>query len=651
LDQYQDGYTSDDLDMSDASGAHLESYLDMNSLHNYEMEMDDSSASSTPFDFFHADGFAPGNGSGNGQPPIPEFLEPSLDNPAHFQPAATGFVNIPALQLLDFDPSTIPDDGPVPAWLEAPHPVGLTNPNPLTLGPSNYGLIDFLRHWARDGRDDRPGFARDRSSLPWPNRVNALSNSQDITQVRYADLEGDQCDFQGVDWEDLGVRRKEARERRLLTYNNYVNRQGSDRWTPYLPDRPLPRTASYFRFRRMDMRRNIKLSHFQLRNVLASTSRTRAFYPSDDETVHQFNPVSGKGQPIMQLSGAPSSQVSTLAAGHGTLVAGCFNGEYIIRHIDSGEPERTACHYGVITSDVSSGITNHAQIYTPRMSSSPVAAFASNDHSFRVLDIATEKWLSKEVYGFPLNCTAVSPDGRLRVMVGDHLNVFITTAESTRPGGKPEVLQSLSGHRDFGFACDWADDGWTVATGFQDKAIKIWDARRWTDSSGRALPVCTLRAEMAGVRNLRFSPIGSGKRVLVAAEEADFINIIDAQSFRSKQTVDVFSEIGGVSFANDGQDLMVLCCDRFRGGLMQLERCGVEKDGGEMMWSSDEEDSDSSMDEAYSSRWLRGKRADRADRSETNDWPRSLFTEARRVKHANSERRRKGAVIGTLEPF
>jgi len=156
---------------------------------------------------------------------------------------------------------------------------------------------------------------------------------------------------------------------------------------------------------------------------------------------------------------------------------------------------------------------------------------------------------------------------------------------------------------------------------------------------------------MAGVRNLRFSPIGSGKRVLVAAEEADFINIIDAQSFRSKQTVDVFSEIGGVSFANDGQDLMVLCCDRFRGGLMQLERCGVEKDGGEMMWSSDEEDSDSSMDEAYSSRWLRGKRADRADRSETNDWPRSLFTEARRVKHANSERRRKGAVIGTLEPF
>ena len=238
LDQYQDGYTSDDLDMSDASGAHLESYLDMNSLHNYEMEMDDSSASSTPFDFFHADGFAPGNGSGNGQPPIPEFLEPSLDNPAHFQPAATGFVNIPALQLLDFDPSTIPDDGPVPAWLEAPHPVGLTNPNPLTLGPSNYGLIDFLRHWARDGRDDRPGFARDRSSLPWPNRVNALSNSQDITQVRYADLEGDQCDFQGVDWEDLGVRRKEARERRLLTYNNYVNRQGSDRWTVSLI--PMP---------------------------------------------------------------------------------------------------------------------------------------------------------------------------------------------------------------------------------------------------------------------------------------------------------------------------------------------------------------------------------------------------------------------------
>jgi WD40 repeat protein len=180
-------------------------------------------------------------------------------------------------------------------------------------------------------------------------------------------------------------------------------------------------------------------------------------------------------------------------------------------------------------------------------------------------------------------------------------------------------LQKLSGHRDYGFACDWADDGWTIATAFQDKTVKIWDARRFTDSAGNAAPVCTIRSEMAGARSLRFSPIGSGKRVLVAAEEADFINIIDAQTFRSKQTIDVFGELGGISFENGGQDLMVLCCDRARGGILQLERCNQ---GGDFMWNSDGEPI-------------------------TDDWRPSIFTKERHV----SRRRRRAAAHADMDPF
>jgi hypothetical protein len=69
-----------------------------------------------------------------------------------------------------------------------------------------------------------------RGSCPWPARVNTLQSSQDEV-IEFDDLEGDQCDFQGVDWEDIGVTRSDARERRLLTYSNYVNIPGSDRWT------------------------------------------------------------------------------------------------------------------------------------------------------------------------------------------------------------------------------------------------------------------------------------------------------------------------------------------------------------------------------------------------------------------------------------
>ncbi|KAK3945294.1 WD40-repeat-containing domain protein [Diplogelasinospora grovesii] len=645
------GYASDDLGMSDA-GAPLVNYLDVADLLTNDMDMDASDGPSSEFESSNDDddtGYDAGESSSvqpsssvTDESQSPD-MHPLTTNPhvtdmfPHYpMPPPTLNPSAVSLQLEQLAAETA-DNGAAGAWFQDAHPVALTNPTPNTLGPCNYSLTDFLHHWARAGRlGNLQGTTRERGRCPWPARINEQAASP-ITHVQYADLEGDMCDFQGIDWDGMGVTRREARERRMLTYNNYVSRTGSDRWTPTLPDLSLPRTESFFRFRRMDIRRNVKLSHFQLRNVLATSSRTQAFYPGNG-VVHSFNPVSGEGGAIMKLGDEPGSQISTLASEHGVLIAGGFNGEYILRHLDSDEPEETACHEGVITNNIS-GITNHVQIHQSRGSSGPHAAFSSNDMVFRVLDIDTETWLAEETFDYPLNCSAISPDRRLRVMVGDHYNVLITAAESTLPGGKPEILHELPGHRDFGFACDWADDGWTVATGFQDKAVKIWDARRWTDSSGLPKPVTTLRAEMAGVRSLRFSPVGSGKRVLVAAEEADVVSIIDAQTFRSKQTVDIFGEIGGISFTNEGENLMVLCCDRTRGGLLQLERCGV---GREATWS----DADDKI--------IRGCRVQglwRGENGGSYDWPRSKFTEEKRAKHSLTQRRRRGADLDALEPF
>ena len=392
---------------------------------------------------------------------------------------------------------------------------------------------------------------------------------------------------------------------------------------------------SFFRFRRMDIRRNTHLSHFQLRNVVASTSKTQIFYTGSG-VVHRFNPVSGEAKTVIRLPEAPHAQISTLAAEHGVLVAGGFNGEYMLRpvDVDGGDDCPRLCD-GILTSH-HSGITNHVQIYLSRQSSSPRAAFASNDQVVRVLDVETKTCVSEEAFTFPVNCSAISPDRRLRVMVGDSNKVLVTTAESTLGSGRPEILQQLQGHRDFGFACDWADDGWTVATGFQDRLVNIWDARRWTDTSGRAAPVETIRTEMAGVRSLHFSPVGSGKRVLVAAEEADFVNIIDAQTFRSKQTIDIFGEIGGATFTDQGQDLVVLCTDRVRGGLIQLERCGL---GAEASWDPYE-----NPDSLPSRELIR-------QRGRTFDWPRNHHNEWKTVGESETRRRRKATCLDMLEPF
>lgn len=323
---------------------------------------------------------------------------------------------------------------------------------------------------------------------------------------------------------------------------------------------------SFFRFKKMQIRHDVHLAHFQLRSVLACPGRNEAFY-SASRGINRINPITEETDLALNSEHTSiAAMISTLDANHGVLMAGTFGGEYCLKNLDSEDPKN--CCDGSITNDPN-GISNHMQIYLPRGSGSPVAAVSSNDYCFRVMDLSTETFISKTRFPFALNCSAVSPDRRLRVMVGDNLNVLIVDAE------KGEVQQRLSGHRDYGFACDWSDDGVTVATGFQDKGVKIWDARWWCNSQGVPMPVATLRSEIAGVRGLRFSPVGSGPNVLVAAEEADFVNIIDAQTFETKQTVDIFGEIGGIAFANDGQELNILCCDRHRGGLLQLDRCGL----------------------------------------------------------------------------
>ncbi|KAF3358166.1 hypothetical protein VDGD_03142 [Verticillium dahliae] len=427
---------------------------------------------------------------------------------------------------------------------------------PTSLGPENHGLNEFLRIWALS---DRWGS----SSMPGPrlDRISAQLAAKPM-RMSYEELDGEGMDLQGLDWEDIGVSRKYARERRKLTYKNYTNKLDSDKWKIRPFDGAIPSSENFYRFRRMDLRRNVHLAHFQLRNVLACADRSHVFYPGRD-VIHRINPLSGHSDVAMDLSDLHHVQISTLDAKHGMLVVGTFNGEYCMRSVHSQDPRFTE---GQVTNN-SSCITNHLQIHESRHSNSPLVAFASNDQGFRVMDIATQKFTLDTKFKFPMNCTALSPDGRLRVMVGDSNSVIIACAESGGP------VQWLSGHRDHGFACAWSEDGWTVATAAQDKSVKIWDARRWTNSSARATPVATIRSELASVRGLRFSPVGNGPPVLVAAEEADFVNIVNARTFRHKQTIDVFGEIGGVGFTDDGNELNILCTDRHRGGLIQLDRC------------------------------------------------------------------------------
>ncbi|KAI0013465.1 YVTN repeat-like/Quino protein amine dehydrogenase [Xylariaceae sp. FL0662B] len=445
------------------------------------------------------------------------------------------------------------------AGLNAAHIMALTNPNPVSLGPENPSVLQFLQLWIWQSQTDT--HLRTAGRVPCSRGLERMAR-ECPRRVEYNQLKGDNYDFQGINWTALGITRNAARNRRMATFHNYVNRQESDLWNESQPDRLLRPVENYFRYQSMDIRRDVRLLHFQLRNILGCASRSRTFYPSEN-TIKEHDPTTGRTKTAMHFDNPSDAHISTLTAGEDVLIAGGFYGGYRYRALDSEDIEYAD---GRLTDNIS-GITNHVQIHSSRFSSVPLAAFASNDYGFRVLDLSTNRIISETMYDFALNCSALSPDKRLRVVVGDHQNVLIADAE------RGDILQRLEGHRDYGFACDWAPDGWTVATGNQDKSIRIWDARKWKNSSGQSTSIAVIRSEIAGARCLRFSPLGSGKRILVAMEEADYIDTIDAQTFNTRQTSDIFGELGGISFANGGQDLIALSCDAFRGGIIRLERC------------------------------------------------------------------------------
>lgn len=117
------------------------------------------------------------------------------------------------------------------------HPNAMSNPNANALIPENYSLLDFVRVWAWQHAAWQ-GLPRERGRYPWPKSIEPQM-TRNVSRVDYMDLEGDRCDVQGINWDDLGVTRSDARERRLLTYKNYVNVAGSDRWqvsAPVLPE-------------------------------------------------------------------------------------------------------------------------------------------------------------------------------------------------------------------------------------------------------------------------------------------------------------------------------------------------------------------------------------------------------------------------------
>ncbi|KAF2013377.1 WD40 repeat-like protein [Aaosphaeria arxii CBS 175.79] len=404
------------------------------------------------------------------------------------------------------------------------------------------------------------------------------------------DLRGDRFDIQGIDWALRNTTRANVRSRRAAYEESRLEAKQLE-----VRERieATPNRDNYYSFKRLNTNHQVFIPHFQLRNLLTATSHDDIYYAERD-LVLRTDASGGAATVIQNLTKERFEgnrfTITTLASSDDVLIAGGFEGEYAVTHLSSCiDTPTTIGHINCRSRESKSHITNHIHLSHSRHNYSPQAVLSSNDNRLRVLDICTDTFLDCFTYTHAVNCSATSPNGQMRVVVGDFRETLITDARTGRH------FEALRTHTDDAFACDWADDGIHVATAAQDSTIVIWDARNWRT------PLKTMRSELSIPRTLKFSPIGGGPRTLISAEADDYVNIINAQTFESRQVLDFFGRVGGVSMTPDGSSLFVANTEPTFGGIMEFERCGwgerrqspygddFENDGVVADWASDEQ--------------------------------------------------------------
>ena len=437
---------------------------------------------------------------------------------------------------------------------------------------TNMNVILFLESWRLHfSRGERLPPIREEPLLLDPSRTKTKRH------IDVEDLAGERCDIQGIDWTKIGASREHARMVRNNCYHayrncsadgeNYANTQDSIIRQHHSHARILPTCDNHFRFNRYMTRYKARLGQFQLRHLMAAPSRNSIFYATAHGVVCA-NATLSTSEYVMTLTRKSTEccmdhpqRISTLTANVGVLAVGGYNGEYAIKSLYTANDGSHTC--GALTRATNS-ITNHVHMFPDRRSGKPQAVFCSNDEIIRVLDCNTNTFVREHKFDWPVNCSATSPDGRLRLVVGDDTKPWVVDAET---GRQVIVLQA---HDDFGFACDWSPDGRYMATGNQDGQVLLWDSRRWD----KPLFEKTIGTELGGIRSLHFSPLGEGRPVLLMAEPADIISVVDAVTFDSRQRFDFFGEIGGTGFVPDGSAFYVANMDTTFGGIFEFQRIG-----------------------------------------------------------------------------
>ena len=364
------------------------------------------------------------------------------------------------------------------------------------------------------------------------------------------------------------------RRERLHAYRNYVNCPDIPHTALACEVAPLSSDAHLYSFAANARAPKAAIVHFQLRHLVHATSSADVFFSgSAQHGVCHWNAVTRKQRLVLPVD--HDVQVSTCAAwvdatGRHFVAAGGFSGELMVKAMASLDEQPAATD--ALGAGPSPGVTFSRRISTddnaitnaicpvPCLGGGgpPSIVASNNDCRVRVFDMHTMAESCTFAFPWAVNYTAVSPCGRMAVVVGDNMRCALMDITSGTQ------IAALAGHLDFSFAAAWHPSGSHFATGSQDATARIWDVRRLATSRR------VLQGKLGAIRSLRYSADGTA---LAALEPADFVHVYDCGAdYRREQLIDLFGENAGVSFSPCGEVLFVGVSDLTYGSLVEYHR-------------------------------------------------------------------------------
>lgn len=454
-------------------------------------------------------------------------------------------------------------------WQPTPYIFG--EPQIASLAPGGLDLAHRMWHDESVAVDDhdRYDFANFLERWKAVKGHNPIRTTQTATRYSFESTRastssgfGDQGaddDIQGLDWRAMGLNRDEAlRGRHLLHPARREQRKPAPGWGEYCASTDTK--DPMYSFRQYNPHHRAQPSHCQLRNLVASTGRSSIFYGAGTVVKRTSLACPTEQDIVIDLSESAALpagiRVTCLATmdgcGQEIVLAGGFNGEYAMSNLSLDHGNITQGY----VSHAYNGVVTHISTGFERRSGRPQAVFTCNDQRVRVMDLETSRFTTSQTYHHPINCSALSSDCRLRLVVGDSNDALVVDADAG------QVQANLKAHTDNIFACAWAPNGRHVATAAEDGKIVIWDSRSWKE------PLHVRSACMSSARSLHFTDDG----LLLAAEDDDVVTVHEPQHFEVEQSIRFFGSIAGVTLVDGGDEIVVGNADKTVGGLMSFRR-------------------------------------------------------------------------------